>query len=88
MSEPAGVDPAPLAERAIKDVARIADRIRLLSQEAVFAARSRNPADLSAAAEQLLPLHVEFARLYRTWLAAHQQPSVPVQPGPVDGMSV
>jgi len=86
MTEPADVDPAPLAERAIKDVARIADRIRLLSQEAVFAARSRNPADLSAAAEQLLPLHVEFARLYRTWLAAHQ-PAV-VQPGPVDGMSV
>lgn len=61
---------APLdASAALPAIAQLADRLRLLSQEASYAARSADPLALAEVSERLLPLHVEYARRYRTWLA-------------------
>src|ERR1700728_4604304 len=85
-SSPA-VDPEPAVEAAARQLQELTLRLQYLSQEAHFAAIERNPEALSNAAEILLPLHVEFARLYRTWLSAHRKPVLAPQT-PVFGSRV
>jgi len=54
------------------DVAELAGRLSVLYRAVAVAAADD---DLTTAAEAILPLDVEFARLYRTWLAARQGPA-------------
>lgn len=69
---PALTDPAAAA---LPGLAALADQLRLLAQEACYAARDGDAQGLAEASERLLPLHVEYARRYRTWLALGRAPA-------------
>lgn len=75
-SDPATVDPAPRAEAAIRQLCDLLLSCHRLTEAARSGAVERNPEELVAAMEVLLPMHVECARLYRTWLAAHSSPVI------------
>jgi hypothetical protein len=67
----------------------LAGRLQALDATISRAAQLADADQLVLAAEHLLPLHVEFARTYRSWLARRtigQPPFVPL--GGPDSMSV
>jgi hypothetical protein len=55
----------------MEELAEFATGLHTIAGTLVAAARVGDARQLAMAAEELLPLHVEFARLYRSWLAAH-----------------
>lgn len=57
------------AVRQLEPVAELAAALHDLSADVLTAAERGDSAAVALAAEQLLPLHVDFARVYRTWLA-------------------
>jgi hypothetical protein len=70
-------------DQGLKLLAEVADQLRLLAQEVNYAAVDGDAQAVTTAAERLLPLHVEFARQYRGWLARRIAP-----PRVTDSMSV
>jgi hypothetical protein len=85
MTTPAA-GPATQAETAHAELGPLIHQMWVLANEAGFAIRWDNDRDLESAAERLLPLHVEFARLYRSWLAARTRDGERVLP-PGESMS-
>jgi hypothetical protein len=74
--------PGADAVAALDGIAETCGQLRLLLQEAQVAAALRDGGDLADIAERILPLQVEFARRYRSWLARR------LGPGPGSGMSI
>jgi hypothetical protein len=75
------------AEQGWKELQKRLTELSGLDRSAAQAAALRDRDAFTALMGDLASLHVELAQRYRTWLAMQQGP-VPVQPGPVDGMSV
>jgi len=69
MSTPALATPAAARAAAMSEIAALADQLRLLSQEAHYAASAGDDDDLAVIAERILPLQARFAGAYRSWLA-------------------
>ena len=63
----------------LDDIRELSGLVQGLTMTLIDRARAGDGDGVVKMAEQLLPLHTEFARLYRTWLAAHTtaQPWVP-----------
>lgn len=63
------------AAAAVADVDRLEELrhlsivLKALAMELIEGVEHADAPGVATAAEQLLPLHVEFARVYRTWLA-------------------
>jgi hypothetical protein len=61
--------PAAPAPAALEPLLELAGQLLFLTGELAAAAGHDDAPAVAQAAEELLPLHVEFARIYRTWLA-------------------
>lgn len=61
-------------DAALKDLGDRCETLKILAQEAQFAAEGGDPQELAEACEKLLPVHVQFAQAYRMWLVRRQPP--------------
>lgn len=67
-------DPAKTADPAMADLGNRCETLKLRAQEAQYAADGGDARELAEACEKLLPLQVQFAQAYRSWLVAWPPP--------------
>jgi hypothetical protein len=58
----------------MRDLGDRCETLKLRAQEAQYAADGGDERELAEACEKLLPLHVQFAQAYRSWLVGRRPP--------------